>query len=840
MNQRLLTLLLGVSLAVLPWLLVSCGDDGGPSRGGIAHECETVDDCFDGLICHRGVCASCPLPCADTCCVVGEEQCIEGACQTVCEGSSCGDQCCERGEMCLDDGCCAAGLVCNGTCCEEGQECYPDYGCIACTTFLCEGECCPTGTRCLTGECCPDDRQCGGACCAHGEICSEGICRLDCGVAPICGDLCCDAGDVCYLGSCETPGRPCDGHYDCDEGHYCDPALGRCLPLAEASEECEYRPPIEAFSPVVEWSWTGYSLNPAYRQVLSTPLVGEVDGDGLPEVVVLAFAGGDLHSAIAVVLNGEDGTENWVVDDAALRFDGSAHGALADVDGDGNVELALPLADGGLALLDDDGTLLWTYTVGTAATALYAGGIAVVDLDRDGSPEFVYGGAVISAGGALVADYGPLGSNWDTRDGRRSFIPALYDVSDDGVVDFVSGGTALSGVDGSELWASETLGEGFTAIGDLGSDGSVEIVVVSEGVVHVLAGADGATIFEWLLPEPEEECLGGNRGGPPTIADFDLDGLPEIGVAACNAYTVFDPDCTPAGRFVHCASARVDGVLWTADSQDHSSSATGSSVFDFEADGAAEVIYNDECFLRIYHGGTGRVLFEVPNSSRTATEYPVVVDVDGDGSSEIVVSANDDQLIRDGCEVGTHGVIAFGDSLHNWVRTRPIWNEHTYHVSNVNVDGTVPANEEPNYMTEGLNNFRQNVQTEGIFNTSNLVPRDLGADLIYCPGRWVLRVRVVNQGSSGVNAGVPVGFYRGEPDGASELLGLALTEGALLPGMSEVVTLSWEPEDEVVTELTFFAIVDDVAAGGVEVAIHECNEDDNVSEPEHVMCTVVE
>ena len=38
---------------------------------------------------------------------------------------------------------------------------------------------------------------------------------------------------------------------------------------------------------------------------------------------------------------------------------------------------------------------------------------------------------------------------------------------------------------------------------------------------------------------------------------------------------------------------------------DHSSSATGSSVFDFEEDGYAEVVYNDETMLRIYDGETG-------------------------------------------------------------------------------------------------------------------------------------------------------------------------------------------------------------------------------------------
>jgi hypothetical protein len=842
MNRCPWTRLIPLVLLIAPWLAVSCGDEGGgPGRGGIAEPCEADGDCFEGLICHRGACASCPIPCGSSCCVVGEEECADDTCVAICQGSRCGEQCCERGEMCLDDGCCTARLTCAGACCEEGQQCDVDRGCVTCTTLLCDGECCPRGTQCLDGTCCPDDRRCAGLCCDVGQVCIDNSCQIDCGDAPRCGDSCCALGEVCTLGGCLVPGSLCDSHLDCDEEQYCDPALGRCLPLAETSDECEHRPPVGEFEPEVEWHWEGYSLNPSFRQVLSTPLVGDVDGDGLPEVVVLAFAGGDLHSAIAVVLNGEDGSELWVLDDPAVRFDGTAHGALADVDGDGTAEIALPRAEGGMSLLDHDGTVLWTFDAGTASTALYAGAIAVGDIDQDGSADFVFGGAVVSAAGALVADHGPLGSNWDTRDGRRSYMPSLYDISGDSVLDFIAGGSARSGLDGTVLWSDETVGDGFTALGDLEVDGEVEVVVVADGEVHVLSGLEGDLLHTWPLPEPEAgECLDENRGGPPTVADFDLDGRPEIGVAGCGAYTVFDADCTPTGDFAFCPPARVDGVLWTAATQDHSSSATGSSVFDFEGDGAAEAVYNDECFLRIYEGATGRVLFQTANSSRTGTEYPVIADVDGDGNAEIVVSANDDQVVRDGCEAGTHGVYVYGDRLRNWVRTLPIWNEHTYHVTNVAPDGTVEAHELPNYMTTGLNNFRQNVQTEGIFNTSNLVPEDLDADIFYCPDRYLLRVRVVNRGSAGVNAGVTVGFYRGEPTGDHELLGLALTERPLLPGTSELVVLSWEPAGDVVTELTWFAVADDVEAGGVEVAVHECDETDNTSEPEHVVCSAVE
>ena len=66
---------------------------------------------------------------------------------------------------------------------------------------------------------------------------------------------------------------------------------------------------------------------------------------------------------------------------------------------------------------------------------------------------------------------------------------------------------------------------------------------------------------------------------------------------------------------------------------------TGSTLFDFNGDGAAEVIYNDECWFRIYDGLSGVTLFKEPSESRTRIEYPVVADVDN-GNAEIVFSTS--------------------------------------------------------------------------------------------------------------------------------------------------------------------------------------------------------
>jgi len=131
-----------------------------------------------------------------------------------------------------------------------------------------------------------------------------------------------------------------------------------------------------------------------------------------------------------------------------------------------------------------------------------------------------------------------------------------------------------------------------------------------------------------------------NVGGPPTIGDFDSDGRAELACAGCGSYTVFDPDCKPGAPAAICPTQTTNGILWSQPSQDYSSSSTGSSIFDFEGDGAAEAIYADECFARVYEGKTGEVLFSQYHTSCTWYENPVVADVDRDFQSELVVPSN--------------------------------------------------------------------------------------------------------------------------------------------------------------------------------------------------------
>jgi hypothetical protein len=285
-------------------------------------------------------------------------------------------------------------------------------------------------------------------------------------------------------------------------------------------------------------------------------------------------------------------------------------------------------------------------------------------------------------------------------------------------------------------------------------------------------------------------------------------------------------------------------VLWDEPTKDTSSAVTGSTVFDFEGDGIAEIVYTDECFVHIYSGLDGTVLFTDSNNTRTANEFPLLVDVDADGNSELVVTANecvwDCTTYTDWTGPARRGVRTYGDALRNWVRTRKIWNEHTYHVTNIEEDGTVPVSEARNWDDPALNNFRQNVQTWGVHNAPNLTPEMFGADMRQCAsGVITLGVMVMNRGSRGVEAGVHVGFYEVMEDDSRQFLGSVQTTEPLLPGMSEYVELRWDiPLDELDKDtFTFIVVVDDPSIE--EVAFHECIEDDNEGGPIEAVCEII-
>jgi len=685
---------------------------------------------------------------------------------------------------------------------------------------------------------CPDPRACGSSCCARDEECVMGTCREACS-GTRCGEqngLCCTGDDVCIFDSCQTPGQTCQNSFECPDDKYCEETLGRCLPRSAQSNQCTVRPPVGQFTPTREGEFDGVQTNGrTYDKSIASPTVADIDADGLPEIGVLLYRG-SLSGALIAVVNGED--RSLVAFGAVENIQPNAAGiAVGQLDSSTpELEIVAPKRGGGLVALKLDrsnGTLdtWWTNETGGLGEIDTESAPAIADIEGDGSAEIVYGFSLLTANGNIWngLNGGPAGS-------QRSNAAATSVVDLDDTVqsngnrdlEIVSGNRAMK-TDGSMLWdISGAVPDGFSAVGDFGNDGDPEVVTVADGDVYVLDGTSGSIDFG---PQP---IPGGGEGGPPTIADFDGDDFVEFAAAGEGQYTVYDLDCQGSNPDQQrCASGRSDGVLWTVGVQDTSSSRTGSSVFDFEGDGKAEVVYNDECFLRVFDGANGDVLFERANTSRTGSEYPIIVDVDKDFDSEIVVVSNNDQIERDGCERnfqnypegGTTGVFVYGDSDDNWVPTRNIWNEHAYHITNVLADGTVPVQEPIHYKSDVTNSFRLNVQPDGLFNAPDLVVENLEVEGVACNAsrRVEVRVTLKNEGALGVGPGVEV-EVTAEVGGSTTTVGTIQTQNRLLPAETETRTLQWTlPQSASGQSFSVEAVADS------SDSVSECNEGNNSS-----------
>lgn len=527
----------------------------------------------------------------------------------------------------------------------------------------------------------------------------------------------CDPGEVCSHGAC-VPSGTCTGDNDCDFDTYCDPTTKTCLPwdgktpphddkclqlsvpgVLAPKVKCEFAvaPPNDPFPNHVDVQGTPVVVNfnkpaSAGPPSIAATFTATVVNNYTEELGVIRILRGDdcsLEQNIGGTDLDGDGSVDWMVSPASL--------AVADLDGDTRAEIVAYGADGSTWAFKKTigapffGVLWraplpagapWAACNGTNHRCLLGwGGASIHDLNDDGKPEVIREGVVFDgATGALVAG-APGAPIYDEF--KQGVFPVLANLDADPAIEMTNGERVWEFSGGA--WVANTPAFtgllGYAAVADFGAFGAgvpaknPEIATVGSNVVRVYA-IDGSVAMP-AIPVP-----GAGGGGPPTISDFDGDGLAEVGVAGQAYYTVYDIDCGPTPRpggtcnlgpcdFAGGATCTAGGyVLWSRTTQDISSNITGSSIFDFEADGKSEVVYGDECFTRVYDGTSGEVLFSQYRSSCTWNENPLVADTDGNFRADLVTPSNKAcSPTGDGkiCEPGTinaDGVDAQFNGLH--------------------------------------------------------------------------------------------------------------------------------------------------------------------------------
>lgn len=564
--------------------------------------------------------------------------------------------------------------------------------------------------------------------------------------------------------SAQTPVEICnngidddgDGLIDCyDQDCTC---TGQCdnFYYTTCNADCYFIPSCDSI--VLGIQWVGQAETGTY-----SPLVaGDMDRDGIPEIVTYHSEGTEIF-----IIDGATGATKVQINSPVTLAGGTAP-AMADLDNDGFGEFVIVGNDQILRCYSHTGALKWASTspVGYANRARFAVP-NIADFNHDGWPEVNVGNQVFSGQtGALLASGGPgvsSGEHPARVAGNFSFaspvvvdaLPASFCPDCDGL-EIVAGNQVLSvnlvtGVVAPVVTAPAPFTDGFTSIADIDKDGDLDAIV---------QGKKGAqnTVYCWDIQTPtilrEFQLLNnwGDGASRVNVADLNGDGQLEVSFVGFPWLYALNNDFTP---------------MWKLANTD-ASSITCSSVYDFCGDGSADVIYRGQTKLQVLEGATGQVKWEDDCLSLTHIENPLVLDVDGDGQTEIVIECGSNGTADQGTVVAYEAIGLPG------ISSRRVWNQHAYFNTNINEDLSVPQYQQnPNIVGDSL---RMNSFLNQYFNPTFPAPDGaLMSPAITCVGDSIdITITVCNYGDNVMPLQTPVSAYKGNPQTSAAIwLGMA-------------------------------------------------------------------
>jgi gliding motility-associated-like protein len=484
----------------------------------------------------------------------------------------------------------------------------------------------------------------------------------------------------------------------------------------------------------------------------STMIVGDLDADGIPEVICHYKGINELY-----VLNGQNGNLKLTINCPAISDFADAI-AIADTDDDGLGEIYVVTNDAYLHCFENDGSAKAGFTP-TFTGADNESTPSIADFNFDGIPEVYIDNRIFNSitGAFIGAGVGSIGQNPGSN-GSPASMSTAADVLSNG---FCASCNGLELICGNKVYSVNiatgvvtsiannlpaSLQDGFTSVADMNMDGQLDIVVTSNGTIYVWDPRTGLQLGNtFIIP-------GTAAGGRANIADYDNDGLPEIGVGGKNIYVVIDVN-TSTGTL---------SQKWAKTIVDNSEHTTGS-VFDFDCDGKAQVVYRDENNLYVWDGETGNIQALIQCGSATRSELPTIVDVDGDGQVNIVCACSS-------TDAGQYGKVrAFNSSTNQWVNSRKVMNQHGYSVVNINDDLSVPQHQQNSASLPKVFGFlAQSPIYDVNWNSTCILLADVNITVdtvINClkDDTILVELTICNQGSNIATAPINISVYNGNP-----------------------------------------------------------------------------
>ncbi|HYN89834.1 MAG TPA: VCBS repeat-containing protein [Ardenticatenaceae bacterium] len=387
------------------------------------------------------------------------------------------------------------------------------------------------------------------------------------------------------------------------------------------------------------------SGSPVWSQRLESPInaspaVGDVDNDGLPELIVVSIGGSleDPKHPGGVVAFDRFGNRLWhFYSQDFSPADGYPDGvfstpAICDVDGDSDLEIAFGSWDQRIYLLDHAGTSLWNNVpAGVAGPGYFNADTiwsspACADLNRDGQLEIIIGADITA---------GTLPDGTPTADGGFLYV------------------LSANGQPLVRRYVPEAV-YSSPAVGNLDGDSDLEVVVGTSDFWWKAHGKreqpyvyafDTAQLFGGLSyadPNKLPNLPGWPQPTPfpgfssPALADLNLDGDLEIVIGSGNHDRDDDAIAgTGAMHAWHHDGSAVAGwpVFPRNVSGEDAAIVSSPVVADVDADGGLEVLFAMIWDIQVYNADGS--FQELLPTAWTVAASPAVADTDNDGRADV-------------------------------------------------------------------------------------------------------------------------------------------------------------------------------------------------------------
>jgi hypothetical protein len=581
-----------------------------------------------------------------------------------------------------------------------------------------------------------------------------------------------------------------------------------CLPAAQA-QDCT-TPPLPAdFKARLAWRSSQDAVSN-----LATPVVANMNPqeDSIPEIIVGEGRNGSLNANKILFFRGDGSNFNSPMSlTIPARFDWYPvpGPTVGDVNGDGIPELLMPCLDGRIRVFNNytenpvAPMNLWITSTGT--TDFDDQRPYLADFDGDGIPEVYVGSDIFKFNftslslNKIINGMPTMGMSQFSPGNERACNPTAVDIlsvadcngdPDCAGLELVAGpviysiDTDPSDGDGYEMKIKRNLStmgsgnvtysDGYTAVADVDIDGILDIIVTGRR-------ANQPCVYVWnkngllrVMPYPQVVNTSGNLACVANVYDDTKNGaaqdFPEILVCSSLNFTCFN---------LNAAQNNPATPYWWNLPTSDDSGWTGATVYDFNGDNFAEIVYRDEEHLRILYGGSApfppgvdaeRNWHKEACWSITADEYPVVADVDNDGETEITVTG---RLSFN--SINSRGRIhVYESDAGPWLPCRNVWNQYNYFVVNVNDDLSIPDQQQLHHLelpaagsgNRPLNRYLSQLPllNDNFSPFAPLPDAAISLQTLQCLGdSLIIQANVCNPGKIALPAGTPVAFYQTDP-----------------------------------------------------------------------------